>query len=109
MAVTIAEYLYKRLVSKTKEVRMNVSSMEVLHAQVAQIDTSSAQLLQVEASIDLLTEQALVQRRERRDALGEMVCIGDRPLRGFCCMADGVGSSDTLAGKSHRGVDAHGL
>jgi len=41
---------------------MNVSSMEVLHAQVAQIDTSSAQLLQVEASIDLLTEQATTIR-----------------------------------------------
>src|SRR5205814_1414452 len=47
------EYLYKRMVPKAKEVYMNVTDMEVLHAQVAQKATSGTQLLQLEADIDL--------------------------------------------------------
>lgn len=39
---------------------MNVTDMEVLHAQVAQMDTSSAQLLQVEATIDLSAEATTI-------------------------------------------------
>jgi len=53
MTLTIGEYLYKRMVPRTKEVHMNVTNMEVLHAQVAQKVTSSTQLLRVEANIDL--------------------------------------------------------
>lgn len=56
MALTVGEYLYKRLSPKTKEVKMNVSNMEVLHAQVAKQDTSSSQLLQIEASLDMDTQ-----------------------------------------------------
>ena len=60
MALTVAEYLYKRMVPKTKEVHMNVTNMEVLHAQIAQTDTSSSQLLQLEASIDLLARDTTI-------------------------------------------------
>ena len=61
MSLTIGEYLYKRMVPKTKEVHMNVTGMEVLHAQVAQKVTSSAQLLQTEATIDLSKQSTLIQ------------------------------------------------
>ncbi|KAI4246107.1 MAG: hypothetical protein L6R40_002059 [Gallowayella cf. fulva] len=53
ITLTLGEYLYKRMVPKTKEVHMNVTDMEVLHAQVAQKVTSSPQLLQMEAELDL--------------------------------------------------------
>ncbi|KAL8821405.1 MAG: hypothetical protein Q9223_000554 [Gallowayella weberi] len=53
ITLTLGEYLYKRMVPKTKEVHMNVTDMEVLHAQVAQKVASSPQLLQMEAELDL--------------------------------------------------------
>ena len=53
MALTVSEYLYKRLVPNTKQVYMNVTNMNVTHAQIAQKDTSRAQLIQIEAEIDL--------------------------------------------------------
>ena len=53
MALTLGEYVYKRMLPKVKDVHMNVTNMEVLHAQVAQKVTTSAQLLQTEAEIDL--------------------------------------------------------
>jgi asperthecin polyketide synthase len=53
MALIVGEYLYKRLIPDAKEVHMNVTNMNVLHAQIAQKDTSRAQLLQIEAEIDL--------------------------------------------------------
>ena len=58
ITLTLGEYLYKRMVPKTKEVHMNVTDMEVLHAQVAQKVASSPQLLQMEAELDL-DDQAL--------------------------------------------------
>lgn len=61
MALTIGEYLYKRLVPEAKEVRMNVSNLDVLHAQVAKSDTCSAQLLEVHANIDLLTQATTIR------------------------------------------------
>jgi iterative type I PKS product template protein len=53
MALTVGEHMYKSLLPKSKEVHMNVTDMEVLHAQVAQRDKNSAQLLMLEADIDL--------------------------------------------------------
>lgn len=53
MTLTIGEFLYKRLLPDTKEVHMNVTNMKVVHAQIAQKDVSRAQLLQIEAEIDL--------------------------------------------------------
>ncbi|KAJ5323477.1 Type I Iterative PKS [Penicillium atrosanguineum] len=61
MALTVGEYLYKRLVPKAKEVHMDVANMEVLHAQVAHTDKSRAQLLQVEAKLDLDSKQMIIQ------------------------------------------------
>ncbi|KAL8637986.1 MAG: hypothetical protein Q9228_004818 [Teloschistes exilis] len=58
VTLTLGEYLYKRMVPNTKEVHMNVTEMEVLQAQVAQKVTSSPQLLQMEAELDL-DEQAM--------------------------------------------------
>jgi asperthecin polyketide synthase len=60
MALTVGEHLYKMLLPKTKEVHMNVSDMEVLHAQVAQSDKSCAQLLMLEANIDLAAQAMIV-------------------------------------------------
>ncbi|KAI4195861.1 MAG: hypothetical protein LQ350_006936 [Teloschistes chrysophthalmus] len=58
ITLTLGQYLYKRMVPQTMEVHMNVTEMEVLHAQVAQKVTSNAQLLQMEAELDL-DEQAM--------------------------------------------------
>lgn len=61
MAMTIGEYLYKRLVPQAREVPMDVSNLEVLHAQVAHTDKSRAQLLQIEAKLDLDSNQMAVR------------------------------------------------
>ena len=59
--MTLGEYLYKRMLPKVKDVHMNVTKMEVLHAQVAQKVTTSAQLLQTEANIDLLKQTTSIK------------------------------------------------
>ncbi|OCL13959.1 putative polyketide synthase [Glonium stellatum] len=56
MSFTLGEYLYKRMVPRAKDVHMNITNLEVLHAQVAKKGTSGSQLLQVEANIDLSTQ-----------------------------------------------------
>lgn len=56
LALTVGEYLYKRMLPKTKQVCMNVTDMEVLHAQVARKGTNSAQLVQLEARLDLFAQ-----------------------------------------------------
>ncbi|KAK0648453.1 beta-ketoacyl synthase domain-containing protein [Cercophora newfieldiana] len=54
MALTVGEYLYKRLVPGATAVPMNVSDMLVEHAQVVLSNRVGAQqLLQIEADIDL--------------------------------------------------------
>ena len=53
MALTVGEYLYKRMVPSAKTVSMNVSDMLVEHAQVVMSNREGAQLLQVEAEMDL--------------------------------------------------------
>ncbi|GKT49751.1 non-reducing polyketide synthase nscA [Colletotrichum spaethianum] len=54
MALTVGEYLYKRMVpAATGTVPMNVSDMVVEHAQVVMSNREGAQLLQVEAEMDL--------------------------------------------------------
>lgn len=59
--MTIGEYLYKKLVPQTREVHMNVCNLEVLHAQVAHTDKSRAQLLQIEASLDIQSREMPIQ------------------------------------------------
>lgn len=61
MALTVGEYLYKRLVSGAKTVPMDIADMVVEHAQVVKKDRTSAQLLQIEAQIDLDEMTTLVQ------------------------------------------------
>jgi iterative type I PKS product template protein len=53
MALTVGEYLYKRMVPAAKTVPMNISDMLVEHAQVVISNREGAQLLQVEAEMDL--------------------------------------------------------
>ena len=53
MALTVGEYLYKRMVPAAKTIPMNISDMLVEHAQVVNSNREGAQLLQVEAEIDL--------------------------------------------------------
>ena len=53
MALTVGEYLYKRLVPAARTVPMNISDMLVEHAQVVMSNREGAQLLQIEAEIDL--------------------------------------------------------
>ncbi|RMZ83227.1 hypothetical protein DV738_g1192, partial [Chaetothyriales sp. CBS 135597] len=55
MSYSIGDYLYRLLVpqSKTKDVHMNLSDFEVLHAQVAKSAKGNTQPLAVEAHLDL--------------------------------------------------------
>lgn len=53
MALTLGEYLYRRVVSESKELYMNVRNLEVLHAQVARKSKKSSQPLEIEARLDL--------------------------------------------------------
>ena len=53
MALTVGEYLYKRMVPAAKTVPMNISDMLVEHAQVVMSNREGAQLLQIEAEMDL--------------------------------------------------------
>lgn len=55
MILVVSEYLYRRMVPNTKEVNTHVTSFECFHGQVAQKSKSKAQLLQLEASIDMST------------------------------------------------------
>ena len=62
MALTVGEYLYKRMVPvSTGAVPMNVSEMLVEHAQIVRSNREGAQLLQVEAEMDLETLTTAVQ------------------------------------------------
>ncbi|KAJ5177089.1 Type I Iterative PKS [Penicillium canariense] len=61
MAMTIGEYLYKKLLPQTRDVHMDVSNLEVLHAQVAHTDKSRAQLLQIEATLNLQSKEMPIQ------------------------------------------------
>ena len=61
MALTVGEYLYKRLLPKVKELHMDVANLDVLHAQVVLTDKNRAQLLQVEAKLDLDSKQMTIQ------------------------------------------------
>ncbi|KAI1098430.1 putative polyketide synthase [Jackrogersella minutella] len=57
MALTIGEYLYKRVDPKAKEIHMNLADFEVLHAQVAKKSKGTTQqLIAVEANLDLATK-----------------------------------------------------
>ncbi|KAK2878176.1 Type I Iterative PKS [Arthroderma sp. PD_2] len=53
MALSVGQYLYRRLVPKVKDVHMNVCDLEVLHAQVASKVKGCSQLLALEAQLDL--------------------------------------------------------
>lgn len=55
MAFTVGEYLYRRLVPNTKDVHMNLTDVEVLHAQVASKTKGSVQPLVLRAHLDLST------------------------------------------------------
>jgi asperthecin polyketide synthase len=65
---------------------MNVTNVEVLHAQVAQKHTSSAQLLQLEAKINLF-EQAMT-------------------IHWYNVSADGIRSEDSFASATVRFEDS---
>ncbi|KAL2855954.1 hypothetical protein BJY01DRAFT_263892 [Aspergillus pseudoustus] len=53
MAFTVGEYLYRQLVPQVKDVHMNLSDVEVLHAQVANKTQGSIQPLILKAHLDL--------------------------------------------------------
>lgn len=55
MAFTVGEYLYRRLVPQAKDVHMNLSDLEVLHAQVALEKKGSVQPLVLKAHLNLST------------------------------------------------------
>jgi iterative type I PKS product template protein len=56
MALSVGEYLYRKLVPHVKDVHMNVCDLEVLHAQVASKVKGSSQPLALEAHLDLDTQ-----------------------------------------------------
>ncbi|KAJ0419484.1 hypothetical protein BJY00DRAFT_285769 [Aspergillus carlsbadensis] len=53
MALTMGDYLYRRLVPHANEVNMNVSDLQVLHAQVASKTKGCSQPIKLEAYLDL--------------------------------------------------------
>jgi asperthecin polyketide synthase len=53
MALTMGDYLYRRLVPQVKDVHMNISDLEVLHAQVASKTKGCSQPIKLEAYLDL--------------------------------------------------------
>ncbi|OJI79831.1 hypothetical protein ASPTUDRAFT_59858 [Aspergillus tubingensis CBS 134.48] len=53
MALTIGDHLYRRVVPHVKEVNMNLTNLEVLHAQVASKTKGSSQPIKLEAHLDL--------------------------------------------------------
>ncbi|KAL4756861.1 type I polyketide synthase [Aspergillus foveolatus] len=53
MALTMGDYLYRRLVPQVKKVNMNVSDLEVLHAQVASKTKGCSQPIKLETHLDL--------------------------------------------------------
>ncbi|OJJ08490.1 hypothetical protein ASPVEDRAFT_89706 [Aspergillus versicolor CBS 583.65] len=55
MSFTVGEYLYRRLVPQAKDLHMNLSEFEVLHAQVANKDKNTIQPLVLKAYLDLST------------------------------------------------------
>ncbi|KAL9094770.1 MAG: hypothetical protein Q9165_003041 [Trypethelium subeluteriae] len=55
MALTVGEYLYRRLVPLAKDIYMNLGDVEVLHAQVANKGKDKVQPLALEAHFDLAT------------------------------------------------------
>lgn len=55
MAFTVGEYLYQRVVPDVADLHMNLSDVEVLHAQVANKDKHSIQPLMLKAHLDLST------------------------------------------------------
>jgi asperthecin polyketide synthase len=55
MAFTVGEYLYRRLVPQVKDVHMNLTDVEVLHAQVANKTNESIQPLVLKAHLDMST------------------------------------------------------
>ncbi|KAJ6443403.1 Non-reducing polyketide synthase vrtA [Purpureocillium lavendulum] len=52
-ALSIGEYLYRKMVPSAKDVHMNVCDLEVLHAQVASKVKGASQPLALEAQLDL--------------------------------------------------------
>lgn len=60
MALTVGEHLYNSLAPQSKEVHMNVTNMEVLHAQIAASDKNGSQLLMMEASIDMAAKATTI-------------------------------------------------
>ncbi|RMZ86347.1 hypothetical protein DV736_g6426, partial [Chaetothyriales sp. CBS 134916] len=61
MGLTVGEYLFKLLVPDTKEVHMNLTNIEVLHAQVISDNPNKPHLIQVEASLDLDIQSTFIQ------------------------------------------------
>ncbi|EFR03594.1 conidial yellow pigment biosynthesis polyketide synthase [Nannizzia gypsea CBS 118893] len=55
MAFTVGEYLYRLLMPNVKDVHMNLTDVEVLHAQVASKTRGSIQPLVLQAHLDLST------------------------------------------------------
>ncbi|KAF7597159.1 hypothetical protein BBP40_009498 [Aspergillus hancockii] len=55
MAFTVGEYLYRKLVPQVKDVRMNLTDVEVLHAQVLNKTKGSIQPLVLKAHLDMST------------------------------------------------------
>lgn len=55
MAFTVGEYLYKLVSPMTKQVHMNLADVVVLHGQVANKGKGKAQLVLLEADLDLAT------------------------------------------------------
>jgi asperthecin polyketide synthase len=56
MALSVGEYLYRKMVPGAKDVHMNVCDLEVLHAQVASKVKGASQPLALETRLDLEEE-----------------------------------------------------
>ncbi|KAH1802323.1 hypothetical protein KXX36_006514 [Aspergillus fumigatus] len=85
MAFTVGEYLYRRLVPQAKDVHMNLSDLEVLHAQVALEKKGSVQPLVLKAHLNLSTSSmSLAWEWDRLShlVLGRIEALEQRAVEG---------------------------
>lgn len=61
MAMTVGEYLYKLLVPNTTTVHMNMTEIEVHHAQVISDDSTKPHHIQLKADLDLASNKTSIQ------------------------------------------------
>ncbi|KAI9649717.1 hypothetical protein NHQ30_002298 [Ciborinia camelliae] len=61
MALSIGEYLFRQTRKVTGEIHMNISNMDVLHAQVISDSLNTSHLIKIEAELDIVSRRTFVR------------------------------------------------